>query len=402
MRKTSMGTGMGKRKRGACVAGGNGKVPGRGQYPNTRDGAAKFAGVMARRYLGGGPCRAARGTTGNMRDRTFDAFEAAGTGIKLANTYRTALIARTAKKTDRIDAEKIAQVPGTDMIPERCVPPGHTRGMRAMAGQRVRLARDRARVTSRARSLPGRHDIQMDAPAMHSEKALGQLESAGPGSGHDGLVLGQCARQAGHLTEEISVTGGLPGTGAAHNGDARLPASTAGVGTFTAVLMAPGIGDVSRFRGPRQMVSWAGLCPAACQSGNQPYAGRIKKIDPGSLVNWAMREAADTAVRHDARMEAVYASARRRHADKHGPATMVVAHKMVTMMRHMPATKAPYESRNEGPCRRKLAGTGKARRGRPPALPASRTVLPALAMNPMPCNPVTDRKNRWMHCGNYA
>ncbi len=48
MRKTSMGTGMGKRKRGACVVDGNGKVLERGQYPNTRDGAAKFAGVMAR------------------------------------------------------------------------------------------------------------------------------------------------------------------------------------------------------------------------------------------------------------------------------------------------------------------------------------------------------------------
>ncbi len=298
-----------------------------------------------------------------MRDRTSGASGATGTGIKLANTHRMALIARTAKKTDMVDAEKIAQVPGTGMIPERCVPPGHTRGIRAMAGHRVRLARDRTRVTSRARSLPGRHDIQMDASTMHSEKALGQPESAGPGSVCDGAVLVQCARQAGHLTEEISVTEGLPGTGAAHNGDARLPAGTAGVGTLAAVLMAPGMGDVPGFRGPRQMASWAGLCPAACQSGNRLHAGRIKKIDSSSLASRATCEAADVAVRHDARMEAVYASARRRHADMHGPAIIVVAHKMVTIMWHMLTTKTPYESRNERLYRRKLARTGKARRG---------------------------------------
>ncbi len=101
-------------------------------------------------------------------------------------------------------------------------------------------------------------------------------------------------------------------------------------------------------------------------------------------------------------MEAVYASARRMHADEHGPAIIVAAHKMVAMMWHVPATGTLHGSRNGGPCRSKLAGTGKTRRGRPPVLPASRTVLPALAMNPMPCNPGTDRKSRGMHCGSYA
>ncbi len=55
-----------------------------------------------------------------------------------------------------------------------------------------------------------------------------------------------------------------------------------------------------------------------------------------------MRGAADVTVRHDARMEAAHASARRRHADRHGPAIIMVAHKIVTMMRHMPATRTPY------------------------------------------------------------
>ncbi len=183
-----------------------GAVP---QYPVRRGEVRRGDGAQV---PGRRPLQAARGTTGNTRDRTPSASGTAGTGIKPANTHRTALIAWTAK-TGRIDAENMAQVPGTGMVPERCVPTGHARGMRAMAGQGAGMARDRTRVASRARSLPGRHDAKIDAPVMHSERALGQPESAGPGPGHDGSVLGRRARQAGHLTVEISVTGGSPGRG---------------------------------------------------------------------------------------------------------------------------------------------------------------------------------------------
>ncbi len=40
------------------------------------------------------------------------------------------------------------------------------------------------------------------------KRLWGQPESAGPGSACDGAVPGRRARQAGYLTEEISVTGG--------------------------------------------------------------------------------------------------------------------------------------------------------------------------------------------------
>ncbi len=158
---------------------------------------------------------------------------------------------------------------------------------------------------------------------------------------------------------------------AARNGDAGLPAGTAGVGALAAVPTAPGMGPPPGSSGPRQAASWAGPCPAACRPGNLPHAGRIKGMGPGSLASRAVRGAADTAARHDAGTEAAYASARRRHADRHGPAVIAAAHKAVTMMRHGPAARTPRGSSNEGPCRRRPAGTGKARRGRPPALPAS-------------------------------
>ena len=74
-----------------------------------------------------------------------------------------------------------------------------------------------------------------------------------------------------------------------------------------------------------------------------------------SLVNWAMCEAANVAIRHDERMKAVYEAASRRHAGKHMLAIIVVAHKMVTIMWYMLKTGTPYESRDEDLYSRKLA-----------------------------------------------
>ncbi|MCE2498055.1 MAG: hypothetical protein J4F28_03520, partial [Nitrosopumilaceae archaeon] len=82
------------------------------------------------------------------------------------------------------------------------------------------------------------------------------------------------------------------------------------------------------------------------------------------LVNWAVCEAANVAVKYDTRMKAAYEPARRRHADRHMLGIVVVAHKMATIMWHMLKNRTPYESCNEDPYRRKLARLGKRRQGR--------------------------------------
>ena len=39
------------------------------------------------------------------------------------------------------------------------------------------------------------------------------------------------------------------------------------------------IGDISRFAGPKNLVSWAGLYLTVHQSGDRKYMGRMKKLD---------------------------------------------------------------------------------------------------------------------------
>ena len=89
----------------------------RGQYCNTaaRAAASYAKGIAAKYDVHSAACK----TTGNMWTRTFRAFEDAGTNIKLANTYKMAvIIAKTGKKkTDKVDdAQKMAQVLRMNML----------------------------------------------------------------------------------------------------------------------------------------------------------------------------------------------------------------------------------------------------------------------------------------------
>jgi len=354
----NIGIDIGKRRCDVCVVDGRGRVLERGHYPNTAEDAGRFAGAMARRY-GRAACQAACETTGNMWERTYAAFEAAGIRILLANTFKMAIIARTGKKTDKVDAEKIAQVLRMGMMPECHVPSADARAARGVLRQRIRLVQDRTRVVNRLHSLLDRHDVELKASQAHSPKAISEMSAMNLGA--DTEAVRQYARQIGYLNGEIS---GLEGTIArmvSESEDARLLSSMTGMGPHSALLLAAETDGVSRFADPKRMVSWAGLCPTVSQSGNRTYMGRIKKIDTNRLVNWTMIEAANVAVRHDERMAAVYETARRRHAGRHSQAIVVVAHKMVTIAWHMLKRGTPYESRNDDLYRRKLARMAKGR-----------------------------------------
>ena len=85
------------------------------------------------------------------------------------------------------------------------------------------------------------------------------------------------------------------------------------------------------------------------------YSGKIKHKDVNKRVRWAMSEAANTVIRFDTRMKAIYETARRRHAGLHGPAIIVVANKMINIAWYLLRSRTPYESRNENLYKRKLA-----------------------------------------------
>lgn len=356
--QANIGIDVGKQKCDYCIVDEKGSVVEGGQYPNTILDAKKCAQALAARYLKKGSCQAACGSAANLWAATYDAFEDAGIKIKLANTFEMSVISKADKKTDKVDAQKIANILRMDMIPECHVPSKEIRDIRNMVRHQATMMRDRTHVTNRVHGMLEGCGLSVRDADMYSQQGIAHLEDIVLPTLHETQILQQCVRQIKYLTECITEMEKELDAVAAHNNDARLLASMPGVGPFIALLVAVEIDDASRFSSSKKLVSMAGFSPMAKR---QPGMDHMKKPYFNKVVNWAIREAANVAIQSDPKMAAAYESARRRHAGEHSPGITVVGNKMVTIMWHMLRTQTPYESRNQELYERKLDRMDRAR-----------------------------------------
>ena len=357
---TSIGIDISKKKCDYCVLDSDGNVIETGQYQNTIKDANAFAQEMARKYRKTG-CRAACESTANLWKATYRAIEATGMRIILANTFKMALITKSAKKTDREDAHKIADLLRINMIEACHVATPEVSGVRTLIRHHVKLTQERTKVINRIHSALDAYNMTIQSANMYSRKGIKQLEGTVLGTPYETFVLQKDTQELQSLTGLLAETDQYLERVAAYNADARLLISMPGIGSFVALLLAVEIDGIARFKNPKKLVSMAGLCPVISESGDVSRMNHIKKQNTNDLANWALCEAAQVAVMHDPKMKAYYESVKKRHAGKHALGIVAVAHKMITIIWHILTTRKPYESRNEALYQRKLDRLNRAR-----------------------------------------
>jgi transposase len=95
---------------------------------------------------------------------------------------------------------------------------------------------------------------------------------------------------AKELTAEITVLEAVIGELLAGHDGYRAVQALPGIGPLLAAVLVAEIGDITRFPGPGQLCSQAGLTPRHRESGTTVTRGHITKQGP-SLVRWALIEA---------------------------------------------------------------------------------------------------------------
>ena len=121
-----------------------------------------------------------------------------------------------------------------------------------------------------------------------------------------------------------------------------------GVGFILAVVVWQEIGDVSRFRGPEQLASYAGTCPRIHSSGDRSRYGPLRN-DVNHYLKWAFSEAGNSiavnrthlAQRHVGRL---YNRLRARRG--HCKAVGAVARHLAEASYWMLSRKEGYKERN--------------------------------------------------------
>lgn len=346
-----IGNDIGKKTCVVCIMDENGTILENTRYSNTFDDADNFAKDTIQKY---GQCIAVLESTGNLWLKTYEAFERNGIQVKLANPFKTRVIAEAQIKTDTLDAQTLAHLLRSNLVAECYIAPRNVRDNKTVLRHRESLVWNRTAIINRVHSLLDKYDLHFMYDKIHGKRGMMWLKQIELESRKDTISLQQYTRHIEFLNEEIANLEKEIASDAAQEESVAILTSMTGINYYTAMLIASEIGDISRFHTPKKLVSWSGLCPTLHQSGDSIYHGKIKHGN--RKVQSIMIQAANTAARADERMRTFYTSMAKRH--RHNVAITHVANKMMIIIWHMLTYKTLYTERKKDIHKRKLEKIG--------------------------------------------
>ena len=247
--RLTVGLDLGDRSIHYCILDEAGERVSQNKLPITKPGLDSLFGQMA-------PCRIALevGTHSPWVSRHLAAM---GHEVIVANPHSIKLITQSVKKTDSIDAEKLARLARVD---PKLLSPIHHRGEEAQADLAVIRARAtlidaRTALINSARGLTkpmGERLKACDADAVKRSMAEGLAESTQ-------RVVGPLLKTVEEMTKQIGAYDGKIEEIAKRYPEMKLLTQVYGVGTLIALTYILTIEDVRRFKQSRDVGPYLGL-----------------------------------------------------------------------------------------------------------------------------------------------
>jgi transposase len=265
--------------------------------------------------------------------------------IVLANPNKLRVIAESVKKTDKLDAQVLAEFLARDMIPVAHRPSPRQREHRALVRQRQYLRRCATAAKNKMRRIAS--DYNADRKDLFSAAGWKSLEGVKLSAG-DRFVLDQLHAQWQSLEAQVRELGqrlkAFAAAAPPREAEARAKLRTIpGVGPVTVDVVVSELGDVDRFPSAKAVCAYAGLAPKVRQSdGKKKELGITKAGSP--LLRWALVEAAWRVIRQGASWRRIYDGIKRRAGGKR--AIVAVARRLLCVIYAM-----LRDGRNDDPLR---------------------------------------------------
>ena len=288
----------------------------RERYPTTQQGLEKFLGGVR-----GSMCVLEACTTSYP---IYDFLVANGVEVKVAHPLLLKSISGL-KKTDKVDAQRMALMLKAGIIPLAHIPSQKVRVDRDLVRQHISLVQQKTGEKNRVHALLLRYRVK--EPENPFGKKRDWLDSEVPCEVRP--VLEQSLEHIDYLQRLQYQIDKRIEKKAGENADALLLNSIPGVGYFSSLLVASFVDGVERFGSSEQLVSYAGLAPRIHQSGERTVLGSISKQGMKEL-RWALTQCAWVAMRKKGKLRKFYLKKKRRIGA--GKAIIAVARKMLTIM----------------------------------------------------------------------
>lgn len=331
----------------ACIVDRKGRTIDELSFPNTSYGID-----MLLESIGGHEAKAVIESTGNLWLRVYIALEEEGIEVVLANPVKTRAIAEARIKTDKMDAETLAQLLRADLVAPCYVPPSEVRELRNLIRHRMTLVKDRTRIKMRVHSLLDKYEFRFEGRDAFGKSGIQwHRDISVELSEVDSLALLTELRHVEVLNQLVGEVDGSIAKRARESDDVRLLMTIPGVDFYTAMLFTSEVGDIHRFPSASKLVSWIGLAPRVHQSGSTSYTGRITKMG-SKRIRWILVQAAWSASRCDEHFGEKFRRIARRRGNR--VAVVAIARELVVAMYHMLVRHEPYRWAKDGLTRDKL------------------------------------------------
>jgi transposase len=257
-----------------------------------------------------------------VRDRVAD--------IKVVDTYRFSVIARSKKKTDKKDAAMLARFLKLGWLPEVPQPSEQVEHLRHLLQARESLVRMQTQLKNMGHAALVRSGYAKGRAAFSSKRTRMRLARLEELTDVDRQIIEMVVRQIEQIEAEIErVEDEIVRRGKGLAGVKRL-LQIHGLNLLSAIGMLVEIGDIGLFDSSKQLVSYAGLATSVRQSNETVRRGKITKQRRKRLRTIAIRAVLSMAGRTKTPLMEFYAEKKREKGS--GKAICATARKLLVIV----------------------------------------------------------------------
>jgi len=217
-------------------------------------------------------------------------------------------------KTDRLDAQLLANLLRINQIPLAYIPSDEYQLLRDITRHRARMGRGLAMVKTSLRALLARHNMEAIYKCPFGPRGLYWFAKQDFGL-VDNAIRDELLERFEHYNKQMeAVDAHLAGLRSKYP-QAEVLTELYGIGLFTALLVIGELGEVERFRNAKQAGAYTGLTPRVSQSGEHNYHGHVSR-QGSAWLRWVLIEAAMKLVRRDVALANFYTRIRKRSSAK--------------------------------------------------------------------------------------